>query len=228
MNCFVRVSMIAACLFGCAPGAVGSRCGNGTLETDEMCEGFDLRGRTCVSEGFRSGQLLCSSSCVIDASGCSTCGDGIISKSELCDGAVFGGKTCETELGAGATGSLVCSATCDRISSSQCQAPPTLPRLNEVCSPSRGCQAGLVCDLLSTSPVAYRCRRHCDVAAIGTSGGCAANETCRAGGIEPEGATATPPSYVICPATMCSAGFSCSDAGAGNAGGCFKAVGICQ
>src|SRR5438270_10324202 len=65
---------------GAGGGDAGpTKCGDGTLETDEVCENLELRGKTCVTEGYDFGTLRCSSSCTLDTSGCSKCGDGKIS-----------------------------------------------------------------------------------------------------------------------------------------------------
>jgi len=63
-----------------------SSCGDGVLATTEACEGFELRGKSCQSEGFYSGRLVCSSSCRLDTSGCTgRCGDGQVNGPETCD-----------------------------------------------------------------------------------------------------------------------------------------------
>jgi hypothetical protein len=54
----------------------GSTCGDGTLQTDEECEGFELRDRSCFTEGFRSGGLACTSDCHLDFTGCGLCHSG--------------------------------------------------------------------------------------------------------------------------------------------------------
>jgi hypothetical protein len=219
---------------GADGGVVGSglKCGNGTLETDEICEGFDLRGRTCFSEGYLLGELRCSSICALDVSNCSKCGDGKISGIELCEPAtstrsgVFGAKTCASEVDAGATGDLDCSDTCDRLITAGCEFPPVPPGRNETCSISIGCAPGLVCDLVNSSPLTFKCQKHCASTSIGTATGCLAGELCSDGGIEIEGATMSPPNYAYCPPSSCGAGFSCADAGF--AGLCTKPVGICR
>lgn len=47
-------------------------CGNGAREGTEECDGLDLVGQTCVSKGFDSGTLACSSACLFDTSACVT------------------------------------------------------------------------------------------------------------------------------------------------------------
>jgi cysteine-rich repeat protein len=52
-------------------------CGNGIADFPEDCDGDDLQGRTCVSEGFLSGEIKCTSQCTLDTSNCfAACGDG--------------------------------------------------------------------------------------------------------------------------------------------------------
>ncbi len=74
-------------------------CGNGIIGDGEICEIDNVRGRTCVDEGYTNGTLTCHSSCnKYDYSSCggekSVCGDGIISGFEDCD-VDLGSKTCE-------------------------------------------------------------------------------------------------------------------------------------
>ena len=225
---FVLVWVVGCAAAGTQDAGARSTCGNGTLETDERCEGFDLRGATCVSEGFEMGELRCSASCALDKSGCSKCGDGVISGLEVCDTnslaneqPVFGSKTCATEVDAGAEGTLVCGAACRAIITSACTFPTALPQRGEPCSMSRGCAATFVCDVVSASPVQLRCRLRCAASGIGTGQGCPGGELCADGGIEFEG---QPP--VAC-STGCSAGYGCVDAGQGLAF-CARAIGACQ
>lgn len=62
-------------------------CGNGVAETGEECDDPDLRGETCVSQGFDKGTLGCHSNCTFDFSGCSNivCGDGTCEGTEDCE-----------------------------------------------------------------------------------------------------------------------------------------------
>lgn len=46
-------------------------CGNGYLESGEVCDGADLGGLTCQSEGFSGGTLACAPTCgALDTTGC--------------------------------------------------------------------------------------------------------------------------------------------------------------
>ena len=51
-------------------------CGNGIVETGEQCDLTNLSGETCVSRGFDSGTLSCTSNCTFDTSACTTIGGG--------------------------------------------------------------------------------------------------------------------------------------------------------
>ncbi len=49
-------------------------CGNGVREGAEICDGDDLGGETCVSEGFKDGVLACAADCLsFDTSQCVMC-----------------------------------------------------------------------------------------------------------------------------------------------------------
>lgn len=63
----------------CATGGGGPVCGNGILETGELCDGSDLGGNTCTSigQGYTGGTLGCNGTCDgWDESGCTTGGGG--------------------------------------------------------------------------------------------------------------------------------------------------------
>jgi hypothetical protein len=66
-------------------------CGNGTLDPGEVCDGAELDGETCVSQGFDAGTLACNPSCTgYDTSACRfyQCGN------DYCEPAV--GEDCES------------------------------------------------------------------------------------------------------------------------------------
>ena len=93
-------------------------CGNGSIDTNEECDGSNLNGLTCSDVLGRSanGDLSCDSDCKLVDSACTplvidTCNnDGIKDNEEECDGADFGGKSCADFAGAGASGVLACDA----------------------------------------------------------------------------------------------------------------------
>jgi len=96
------------------PDVVPSICGNGVLEHAETCDGSELQGETCATQGYAGGTLGCTAECEYDVSLCEiseTCGDGVVDAGEACDGSDFGGLTCASEAGH-AHGTLLCTAVC--------------------------------------------------------------------------------------------------------------------
>jgi len=91
----------------CTDGG-GGNCGNGVLDPGEQCDGSDLGGETCQSQGFVGGTLSCSASCAFDTSACDpggpgTCtlgqkGDACTTSADCCSGKCAGkrgAKTCK-------------------------------------------------------------------------------------------------------------------------------------
>jgi len=92
----------------------GGRCGDGVIEGErgEQCEGGNLGGATCESQGYAGGSLTCDSACHLDTSTCeSRCGDGVVTAPhEDCEGDDLAGGTCQTQ--GFYTGTLRCGADC--------------------------------------------------------------------------------------------------------------------
>ena len=65
-------------------------CGNGKIDSGEVCDGNALNGRTCEDEGFEQGDLKCSADCKnFDRSDCFTpctpeCGDRVCGPDPVC------------------------------------------------------------------------------------------------------------------------------------------------
>jgi hypothetical protein len=58
----------------CPQDCTQDGCGNGTVEGEEECDGADLDGATCVSLGYSSGSLGCTTACAFNVNFCqSTC-----------------------------------------------------------------------------------------------------------------------------------------------------------
>ncbi|MDH5671805.1 MAG: hypothetical protein OEZ06_06620 [Myxococcales bacterium] len=86
-------------------------CGDGRVGSGEQCDGSDLAGASCQSQGFVGGTLACDSgACDFDTGGCHRCGDGLIQAGERCDGAALDGLSCR-DLGY-VGGSLACDSGC--------------------------------------------------------------------------------------------------------------------
>jgi hypothetical protein len=51
-------------------GGVPTVCGNNVKEAGESCDGTDLGGQTCQTQGFSSGTLACNANCTFNTTGC--------------------------------------------------------------------------------------------------------------------------------------------------------------
>jgi hypothetical protein len=119
-------------------GPCESTCGNNTFECNEVCDGTDLGGETCESQGFDSGYLKCNSDCQgFDTSSCYdyVCGNGVKEGTEECDVSDFGGTVCGDFDCTG--GELTCTGNCT-IDISSCTDCP-------VCDNDGTCESGEDC-----------------------------------------------------------------------------------
>jgi cysteine-rich repeat protein len=90
------------------------RCGDDVVQPDfEDCDGEELFGNTCASNGHTAGVISCADDCTLDLTACTTCGDGVIEGGEQCEGTNFGTATCQNLGFTG--GSLACDAACQRV-----------------------------------------------------------------------------------------------------------------
>ncbi|HWB80053.1 MAG TPA: hypothetical protein VG755_34045 [Nannocystaceae bacterium] len=90
-------------------------CGNGVIDGDEACDGEDLNGHDCVTEGLGGGTISCTGDCMLDLSECMMpkgCGDGVVQDGEQCDMTDFGRQTCMGFSPQYGGGSLTCNANC--------------------------------------------------------------------------------------------------------------------
>jgi hypothetical protein len=108
-------------------------CGDGILDGDEECDGFDLGVATCADYGAFAGELSCRSDCTIETCACDwgegptceppVCGNSVAEGGEECDGLDIPGwdfvPTCEDILGEPYRGDVFCNAEC-RIDTSSC------------------------------------------------------------------------------------------------------------
>ena len=86
-------------------------CNNNLIEGNEQCDTTKLNGQSCVSLGYISGTLSCTSTCTFNKANCvlenpPSCGDGTVNTGEECEPGVFVGSTCKSE--GFDTGSLTC------------------------------------------------------------------------------------------------------------------------
>ncbi len=129
------------CTFDTSLCFTADDCGDGVVQGGgvEECDGTELAGATCETQGFAGGTLACTLQCEFDTTGCvaSTCGNGVIdADTEDCEVADLAGVTCET-LGYLGGGELVCSETC-KFDQSGCVSICG----NEVIEPDETCDPG--------------------------------------------------------------------------------------
>jgi len=87
-------------------------CGDGTINGDEQCDGDDLGGEDCISQGFVAGTLACKKDCTFDTASCAPndCGNNVVEDPEQCDGMDLAGESCQSQ---GFTlGALACGGGC--------------------------------------------------------------------------------------------------------------------
>ena len=102
-------------------------CGDDLIGSGEDCDGSNLNGKTCVTQGFQSGALACDS-CQFDVLNCSNgapssnaiCGDNTKDAGEVCDGSDLGGATCASVDEQFTGGSLTCKADCSGFQTDSC------------------------------------------------------------------------------------------------------------
>jgi cysteine-rich repeat protein len=135
------------------PACGGSNCGNGVIDPGEDCDGSNLGGRTCVTQGFAGGALACSS-CRIDMRSCTNiqpencqngadddhdgtkdCEDSDCASAAVClcgNGIIDGDEFCDggavpdemsCESEGFPGGTLRCRADCQELDTSMCQRP---------------------------------------------------------------------------------------------------------
>ena len=97
-----------------------SECGDDQIEGDEQCDGAELGGEDCISQGFGEGRLSCADDCTFDTDGCVTfrCGNDQIEGMEACDGAELGGEDCISQ--GFDMGELACDDDCQSFDASGC------------------------------------------------------------------------------------------------------------
>jgi len=80
-------------------GACAAVCGNDVKETGEVCDGTDLDGQDCTTQGFTTGTLACQGDCAaFDTSNCSSqvCGNNILEGDEKCESTEFNDCSVDT------------------------------------------------------------------------------------------------------------------------------------
>lgn len=97
-------------------------CGDGEATGDELCDGADLRGASCRSEGFPSGTLACAADCEgFSTADCSLCGNQEIDEGEECDTTNLDGNSCKSLGFSG--GFLSCMPETCTLNTASCTQP---------------------------------------------------------------------------------------------------------
>lgn len=131
-------------------GCISALCGDNTIQGSEPCDGTNLHGRSCPTEGFFSGTLVCNSSCSgFVTTGCTNCGNDSIQSGEVCDGTNLNGHSCVTQGYAG--GTLACNATCTGFVTSSCTATAATPTFSP---PAGTYSSAQIVTMTSTTPSA--------------------------------------------------------------------------
>jgi hypothetical protein len=146
---------------------VGGVCGDSVRQDGELCDGMDLGGASCVTEGFDSGSLGCTPSCTLDTSNC--CTDN--TQSQCVDGDVYWVDSCGN-IGSQKDSCSV-SETCVQVSATEaeCQSvPPTCG--NGVLDPGEPCDDDLfapasTCQDLGFDSGAVSCNQNCSLDTLG-------------------------------------------------------------
>ncbi|MBL4686837.1 MAG: hypothetical protein JKY37_19725 [Nannocystaceae bacterium] len=109
---------------GCTPqcefdASACTYCGDGMINAAEACDGVQIAGQTCTSQGFDAGTLSCAGTCVFETSLCINyvCGDGTCDPDEdscTCPGdCPDDPNTCGDPCECGASGgNCYCDAAC--------------------------------------------------------------------------------------------------------------------
>ncbi len=134
-------------------------CGNAVINPGEQCDGSDVGGADCTSQGFDGGTLSCSDSCRLDTSACYLCGDGSVDFGEECDGGNLADTTCG-DFGF-AQGQLGCDDQChfDTSDCSTCGNGTVEP--HEACEP--GDLNGQTCEGAGFDSGQLACSQTCEL-----------------------------------------------------------------
>lgn len=101
-------------------------CGDGTVDTSEgeQCDGSNLNGQSCISQGYLGGTLRCDTQCRFDTSQCTApvCGNDTREATELCDGTDLDGQNCITR--GYIEGTLACASDCTAFDETGCSGTP--------------------------------------------------------------------------------------------------------
>lgn len=115
-------------------------CGNGQLDGGEACDGNNLGGKTCLSQGFDGGTLSCNANCTLNTAGCTSSTGCTIVPQSGCQG----GQKCTVDT-ASANRCITAGAGTD----------------GSPCAADADCAAGLGCAVVNAFTSEGACRRFC-------------------------------------------------------------------
>jgi cysteine-rich repeat protein len=160
-------------------GPAPALCGNGVIDTGEVCDGVNLGGKDCVDiNRTEPGTPTCNGTCTaLTAGSCgpapALCGNGVIDTGEVCDGVNLGGKDC-VDINRTEPGTPTCNGTCTALTAGSCGPAPALCG-NGVIDTGEVCDGvnlgGKDCvDINRTEPGTPTCNGTCTALTAGSCG----------------------------------------------------------
>ncbi len=207
---------------------VDAVCGDGKRDSGEVCDNDDVGGKTCITEGFVSGELSCfipsdpTQPCRLVTEGCrdrAECNNGVAegdASDEECDGRDFRGVTC-ARLGIGdARGTLECSVNCTIDRDASCKQAQTC--LNNIAEGTEDCDRedlrGRDCTDEGFDLGTLKCGNDCVYDVSECERGCGLGEqTCPDGSCVPPGSDCCGNRQFCQPGTVCAGQGACCPAG---------------
>jgi len=147
-------------------------CGDNIKNGVDVCDGSDLGGQSCQTQGFSDGQLACLTNCAgYDTSSCTgqiVCGNNSVEGSEVCDGTQLNGATCESQ-GFG-PGTIACKGDCSGYDTTGCGEECQPQCGTRVCGPDPLCNESCGdCGAFEICSEEGQCVKTCDLDEITTN-----------------------------------------------------------
>ena len=140
------------------PPPAKTSCGDGQLESGEVCDGTRLGDQTCAKQGYDSGTLTCRADCTLDTSGCKLNSSSGRSFGQKCGGSwgnCSSGLMCVL-FNEGGTKEGYCTAECS--TSKTCPASPSGAQCAFKLSSSGKTICGFLCSASATKcPAGLAC-----------------------------------------------------------------------
>ncbi|HOW52464.1 MAG TPA: hypothetical protein PLV42_10535 [bacterium] len=141
-------------------------CGDNIKNGTDLCDGTDLGGKSCQTEGFASGTLTCLANCTgFNTAACAgqiVCGNNTVEGVEVCDGTQLNDQTCQTQ-GFG-PGTLACKSDCSGYDTTGCGEECQPDCGTRVCGPDPVCNESCGdCGAFEECTDAGQCLKTCDL-----------------------------------------------------------------